>query len=299
MSPTPWPLREERLTVGGLSTRVLQGGADPRATEAVVLVHGNPGSSEDWRDLMGRLAPHGRVIALDMPGFGRADKPADYPYSVEAGATFLGEALQKLGVWRAHLVLHDFGGPWGLAWATMNPLGLASLTLINTGLLVGYRWHLMARIWRTPVLGELQQMLTTRSGFRWALGVGQRQPLPRAFVDRMYDEMDAGTKRAILKLYRATSDVSQRSEMVGRMLAPLNPPTLVVWGAADPYLPVKFAHAQQQFFPKAQVHLLPDSGHFPFADDPEGVAAAVVPFLQTQLQGSAGEPSATDQHSAS
>jgi pimeloyl-ACP methyl ester carboxylesterase len=62
---------------------------------------------------------------------------------------------------------------------------------------------------------------------------------------------------------------------------------------------VKFAHAQQQFFPKAQVHLLPDSGHFPFADDPEGVAAAVVPFLQMQLQGSAGEPSATDQHSAS
>ncbi|MFN3618023.1 MAG: alpha/beta fold hydrolase [Aquabacterium sp.] len=299
MSTTPWPLREERLTVGGLSTRVLQGGADPRATEAVVWVHGNPGSSEDWRALMGQVAPHGRVIALDMPGFGRADKPANYPYSVEAGATFLAEALKQLGVWRTHLVLHDFGGPWGLAWAAMNPLGLASLTLINTGLMVGYRWHLMARIWRTPVLGELQQMLTTRSGFRWALGVGQRKPLPRAFVDRMYDEMDAGTKRAILRLYRATSDVSQRSEMVGRMLAPLNPPTLVVWGAADPYLPVKFAHAQQQFFPKAQVHLLPDSGHFPFADDPQGVAAAVVPFLQMQLQGSSGTGPANDQQSSS
>jgi len=184
---------------------------------------------------------------------------------------------------RAHLVLHDFGGPWGLAWAAMNPLGLASLTLINTGLLVGYKWHLMARIWRTPVLGELQQMLTTRSGFRWALSIGQRRPLPRAFVDRMYDDLDSGTKRAILKLYRATGDVSQRSEMVGRMLAPLNPPTLVVWGAADPYLPVKFAEAQKRFFPRAELALLPDSGHFPFADNPDGVAAAVVPFLQQQL----------------
>ena len=280
---TPWPISEQRLTAWGISTRVLQGGANDRATEAVVFVHGNPGSSEDWRPLMARVAPHGRVIAMDMPGFGRADKPADYPYSVEAGATFLGEALQRLGVWRAHLVLHDFGGPWGLAWAAMNPMGLASLTLINTGLMLNYRWHLMARIWRTPVLGELQQMLTTRRGFRWALNVGQRKPLPREFVDRMYDDLDAGTKRAILKLYRATSDVAQRSDMLGRMLKPLNPSTLVVWGEADPYLPARLADDQRQFFPRAEIHRLPESGHFPFADDPEGVAQAVVPFLIRQL----------------
>lgn len=280
---TPWPISEQRLTACGISTRVLQGGANDRATEAVVFVHGNPGSSEDWRPLMARVAPHGRVIAMDMPGFGRADKPADYPYSVEAGATFLGEALQRLGVWRAHLVLHDFGGPWGLAWAAMNPMGLASLTLINTGLMLNYRWHLMARIWRTPVLGELQQMLTTRRGFRWALNVGQRKPLPREFVDRMYDDLDAGTKRAILKLYRATSDVAQRSDMLGRMLKPLNPSTLVVWGEADPYLPARLADDQRQFFPRAEIHRLPESGHFPFADDPEGVAQAVVPFLIRQL----------------
>lgn len=280
---TPWPISEQRLTACGISTRVLQGGANDRATEAVVFVHGNPGSSEDWRPLMARVAPHGRVIAMDMPGFGRADKPADYPYSVEAGATFLGEALQRLGVWRAHLVLHDFGGPWGLAWAAMNPMGLASLTLVNTGLMLNYRWHLMARIWRTPVLGELQQMLTTRRGFRWALNVGQRKPLPREFVDRMYDDLDAGTKRAILKLYRATSDVAQRSDMLGRMLKPLNPSTLVVWGEADPYLPARLADDQRQFFPRAEIHRLPESGHFPFADDPEGVAQAVVPFLIRQL----------------
>lgn len=284
-SPGSWPLSERHLTACGVRTRVLEGGAHPQASEAVVFVHGNPGASEDWRDLMSRTAPHGRVIALDMPGFGHADKPADYPYSVEGGATFLGEALRQLGIVRAHLVLHDFGGPWGLAWAAMNPLGLASLTLINTGLLVGYRWHLMARIWRTPVLGELQQMLTTRSGFRWALSIGQRRPLPQAFVDRMYDDLDRGTKRAILKLYRATGDVSARSEMVGKMLAPLNPPTLVVWGAADLYLPVKFAEAQKRFFARAELALLPDSGHFPFADDPQGVADAVVPFLQRQLAG--------------
>ncbi|KGM42382.1 hypothetical protein JY96_19125 [Aquabacterium sp. NJ1] len=236
---------------------------------------------------MQAVAPLGRVVALDMPGFGQADKPADYPYSVEGGTAFLTEALKQLGIVRAHLVLHDFGGPWGLMWAAMNPLGLASLTLINTGVLKGYRWHYMARIWRTPLLGELQQLITTRSGFKWAISVGCPKGLPLEFINRMYQDLDWGTKRAILKLYRATGDLNNRSQALGKMLAPLNPPTLVVWGAADPYLPARYAEQQKETFAKAQVVLLPQSGHFPFADDPQGVAQAVVPFLRQQLSGGA------------
>jgi pimeloyl-ACP methyl ester carboxylesterase len=284
-STEDWPLQTSSLTACGVRTRVLQGGPDLKAREAVVFVHGNPGSSEDWRALMGAVAPHGRVIALDMPGFGQADKPAEYPYSVEGGTAFLTEALKQLGVVRAHLVLHDFGGPWGLLWAAMNPLGLASLTLINTGILRGYRWHYMARIWRTPILGELQQLITTRAGFRMGISVGCPKGLPLDFVNRMYDDMDWGTRRAILKLYRATGDLDNRSQALGTMLAPLNPPTLVVWGAADPYLPARFAEQQKEVFRQAQVVLLPQSGHFPFADDPQGVADAVVPFLRRQLTG--------------
>lgn len=277
------PLHESQLTACGIRTRVLQGGVNLRATEAVVFVHGNPGSGADWGDLMRRLAPHGRVVAVDMPGFGQADKPADYPYSVEGGATFLGEALKQLGISRAHLVLHDFGGPWGLMWAAMSPLSVGSLTLINTGVLLGFRWHTMARIWRTPILGELQQWLTHRAGFKWALRQGSPRGLPDAFLDRMYDDFDADTRRAVLKLYRATSEPGPRAEMLAKLLRPHPWPTLVVWGAADPYLPVTLAERQKEVFAKAKVVLLPSSGHFPFADDPEGVAQAVVPFLAQQL----------------
>ena len=279
------PLHASELSACGIRTRVLQGGVNLRATEAVVFVHGNPASGEDWSELMRRLAPHGRVVALDMPGFGKADKPANYPYSVEGGATFLGEALKQLGVSRAHLVVHDFGGPWGLMWAAMSPLSVGSLTLINTGVLLGYRWHTMARIWRTPILGELQQWLANRAGFKWALRKGSPRGLPDAFLDRMYDDLDAGTRRAILKLYRATSEPGQRAELLAQLLRPHGWPTLVVWGAADPYLPVKLAEQQKDVFAQAEVVLLPDSGHFPFADNPEGVAQAVVPFLARQLQG--------------
>lgn len=278
-----WPLQTTSLTACGIRTRVLQGGADLKSTQAVVFVHGNPGSSEDWRDLMEVVSPLGRVIALDMPGFGKADKPSHYPYSVEGGTAFLGEALKQLGVLKAHLVLHDFGGPWGLMWAAMNPLSVGSITLINTGVLKDYRWHLMARIWRTPILGELQQLLTTRSGFRWALNKGMPRPLPDSFLNRMYDDLDRGTKRAILKLYRATSDAGPKNDMLARMLQARAHPALVVWGAADPYLPVRYAEQQKETFPGAEVVILPQSGHFPFADDPQGVASAVVPFMQRQL----------------
>ena len=70
------------------------------------------------------------------------------------------------GVRRVHLVLHDFGGAWGLTWAATHTASLASLTLINIGVMPGYRWHFLARIWRTPVLGEIFMATTTRFGFK-------------------------------------------------------------------------------------------------------------------------------------
>jgi pimeloyl-ACP methyl ester carboxylesterase len=177
-------------------------------------------------------------------------------------------------------VLHDFGGPWGLEWARRNPEKLASAVLINTGALVDYSWHYLARIWRTPGVGELFQAATTRSGLRMALRHGNPRRLPRAFVDRMYDDSDAATKRAILRLYRNTSDPAAVGRRQADALRPLDRPALVVWGAHDPYIPVAMAERQREAFPSAEIEILDDSGHWPFADDPGGVARVVEPFLR-------------------
>ena len=277
----PTPLRERVLPVAGVRSVVREGG--PAGDEAVVFVHGNPGSSQDWEHLGTQVADFARVVAPDMPGFGHADKPGTFEYSVEGYARHLAGLLDVLGVRRAHLVLHDFGGPWGLVWAATNHSRYASTTLINCGVLPGYRWHRFARIWRTPVLGELAQLFSTRAGFHKALGQGQSRPLPSAFVDRMYDDYDAGTKRAVLRLYRAT-EPGRNAVRLQAALRPLDRPTLVVWGARDPYIDVAYAERQRETFPSAVVHVLPDSGHWPFADDPEGVAALVVPFLRAQTR---------------
>lgn len=277
-------LRLTEAIVNRVRTSIREAGrAD--SEEAVVFLHGNPGFSADWEDLMERVAPFCRCIAPDMPGFGQSARPDDFDYTVPGYAAHIGALLAKLHVRKVHLVLHDFGGPFGLAWALSNPQALASLTLINTGVLPDYQWHYLARIWRAPVVGEVFNAMTTRFGFHTLLKHGNPRGLPKNFVDAMYDHFDAGTKRAVLKLYRATNNPGEMAEKFGGAYRSWTCPVLVVWGAHDPYLPVGYAERQREFFPKAQVVTLDQSGHWPYADDPERVAAIVTPFLKQAVAG--------------
>jgi pimeloyl-ACP methyl ester carboxylesterase len=120
---------------------------------------------------------------------------------------------------------------------------------------------------------------TTPAGFRALLRRGNPRGLPRAFVDRMYDDFDRGTRRAVLDLYRSVADVGGAGERLAAALRPLDRPALVLWGRRDPYLPVAHAERQREAFPSAEVRVLDGSGHWPFADDPAAVADALDRFL--------------------
>ena len=273
--------RHAEVRVDGVRSPVLEAGPEA-PEEAVVFVHGNPGSVHDWARLLEATGEHGRAIALDMPGFGEADRPKDFPYTIDGYAAHLGGALEQLGVERAHIVTHDFGGPWGLRWAVDNPDAYASTTLVDTGILYGYRWHALAKIWRTRGIGELFFKLTTRSGMRSALKRGQPRPLPEEAFELFYKaSRDKGTQRAMLRLYR--SSPPSALEPLGAPLKEMNRPTLVVWGAHDPYIKVEYAERQREAFPDAEVVILEQSGHWPMWDAPEEIEAAIVPFLAKQL----------------
>lgn len=267
------------LLAGGTRTRLVQAGPTD-AAEAVVFVHGNPGSADDWVRLVGAAGAAGhRALAFDLPDFGETVAPDGFEHTPFGYAEFLAEALGELGVERVQLVLHDFGGPIGLIWAMAHPDALAGIVLIDTGVLPGYSWHSLARIWRTPVLGELFQTITNRSGYRFALNRNEPRGLPREFVETMYDHYDRRTRRAVLKLYRATPDPGGMSENLIGLLAPRDVPALVVWGEHDAYLPASYAAEQRRAFPSADVHVLTTSGHWPFADAPETVERLLVEFL--------------------
>jgi pimeloyl-ACP methyl ester carboxylesterase len=276
------PAQRSSLLAGGTRTRLLQAGP-AEASEAVVFVHGNPGSADDWEGLIGAAAGTGRrALSVDLPDFGETVAADGFEHSVLGYATFLGEALKELGVERAHLVVHDFGGPIGLVWAAMNVEALASITLIDTGVLPGYRWHRLARIWRTPVLGELFQAIATRGAFRFLLNRNEPRGLPREFVEAMYDHYDRRTRRAVLALYRDTDDPGSAAPELTKLLAPRDIPALVIWGEHDAYLPSSYAMRQREAFPSADVHVLPASGHWPFADAPDTVERLLAEFLTDQ-----------------
>jgi len=272
-------IERTRLNLVGINPRALLAG-DAAASEAVVFVHGNPGSADDWEPFVVAAAGAvGRAVALDLPDFGDTAAAPGFEHTTPGYAAWLGAALEQLGIERVHLVLHDFGGPIGLTWAAGAAGRLASVTLIDTGVLPGYRWHRLARIWRRPVLGEIFQATATRRAFRFLVSRSEPQGLPRAFLDRMYDHYDRRTRRAVLRLYRATDDPSALSAVAIEALRPHDVPALVIWGEHDAYLPASYAVRQREAFPSADVHVLPTSGHWPFVDAAPVVERLLVDFL--------------------
>jgi pimeloyl-ACP methyl ester carboxylesterase len=234
----------------------------------IVYVHGVPTSSDDWAPFLERTGG----LAIDLPGFGRSDKPANFPYGIEGYAGFLDAWLAQAGVERYRLVVHDWGAV-GLALAQMQPERVERLVVINAvPLLSGYRWHPWARAWRTPLVGEMAMGLSfkrvLRRALRGATATGGEPP--DDFVDSIWSHFDHGTQRAILKLYRsAPPDVLASA---GRRLGEVTAPALVVWGDPDPYLPTEFAQRYADALGgDARVEVIPGGHHWPWIGRPATV----------------------------
>jgi pimeloyl-ACP methyl ester carboxylesterase len=279
----PAHVRHTRIRIGGVATRVVQAGPR-RARQAVVFVHGNPGSSRDYDALVAATGRFARAVAFDMPGFGRADDRPGGPYTVDGGARFIEDLTRRLGIRRVHLVLHDFGGPWGLEWGGQHGDRLESVVLIDTGVFIGYYGHPAALVWHTPLAGEAYSATTTRATFTAFLQANNPRPLPDRFVDRMYDDFDRATRCAMLHYYRdiANPDAMGRAQAASLRQRP-DRPALVVWGKQDPYVPASLAQTQRKAFPKAEIHVLDGDGHWPFVDEPARVSGLVIPFLRRVL----------------
>jgi pimeloyl-ACP methyl ester carboxylesterase len=143
--------------------------------------------------------------------------------------------------------------------------------------LPGYRWHRTARIWRTPILGELAMGTMNERTLRWLSREGNATPgpMPEQWRKSVLEHFDQGTQRAILRLYR--SSPPERLAAAGERLGTLGVPSLVVWGERDPYIPARFANAYADVL-GARLLELPDAGHWPWLDRPDAIDA-VLDFL--------------------
>lgn len=274
-------IETRRLTVEGIATSVLIGGAG-QPGEAVVFVHGNPDSGSDWMPLMTRVAQFATVVAPDLPGFGAADERRDGDYTIFSYARFLDGVIRQLGIERVHLVGHDFGGPFAAAWAADHPGKVGSVTFVNTGVLLGYRWHRMARLWRTPVVGELVMRALNRRLATRVLAA-ENPGLAGQWVDTIVGHLlPRKTRRAVLRLYRSTRPADM--DQLAVRLRQHDHDALVVFGDADAYIPVEQAHRQVRVFPRVEVNVLPGLGHWCWLERTDEVAAHVVPFLEQRTR---------------
>lgn len=265
------PVHDKRASIGDVEV-FWREAPSPEGKPPVLYVHGNPTNSDDWLPFLERTGG----IAPDLPGFGRSDKPAHFDYSIEGYSAALEHLLALLGVERYSLVVHDWGAA-ALAMAQRAPERVAKLVIINSlPLLPGYRWHRFARIWRTPLAGEMAMGFTTRWAFKRVAREGVLEPSDE-FIDRVWDHFDHGTQRAILKLYRsAPPSVLERA---GDHLGDLRCPALIVWGEDDPYIGREFASGfAGALGGDTRVELLPGVRHWPWIDDPS-VIDMVADFL--------------------
>ena len=255
---------ERRSQVAGVE--VFWRRAEPDAGAAPALyVHGVPTNSDDWLPFLDLTGG----VALDLPGFGRSGKPADFDYSIAGYDRLLEAFLDAAGVDRFSLVVHDWGSV-GLATAQRLRERIERLVVLPcVPFLPGYEWHRIARVWRRPVAGELFMGFTTRWAFKQVSKEANTTPgpLPGHMIDSIWKHFDHGTQRAILKLYRSSPPAVL--EAAGRELGAITSPALVLWPTEDPYIGPRFGPAYAEALGNAELEMVEGAGHWPWLDRPE------------------------------
>src|SRR5581483_8868086 len=176
------PATTRTVRVGGANINVTEWGAGP----PVLLLHGNPDSGVMWDGIAGRLGARFHCIAPDLPGFGRSEVPADYQPSLDGMARFVEQFLIAASIPRPlDVVAHDFGGPFAFAFAVKHPDAVRRMVAMNTVFFSDYTWHFWARVWRTPVLGEIAMAAMRKPMFAQELRRGSRA-LSQAHIDQTW-----------------------------------------------------------------------------------------------------------------
>lgn len=271
-SPDYAQFPQVQITLDGFPIHVVDAGSGP----PVVLVHGSPVSSYSFRHQIAALMPRFRVIAPDLPGFGRSAGP-EQGVAFRRQSELLRRLLDHLQLDSFRLVGHDWGGPVALA-ATSDRLDrVEQLALINTTFRSTFQPPAYWRLFTARGVGDL---LLVRAN---VFGRGLPLLLNAAKSSDVREEYrrhleHGGTRRTVLALERLTGYADLMGE-VEAALAAHPVPTLIVWGQPDPYFRQRELDWLRERLPQAEVVTIPGGGHFPQEDAPQAVTEALLRFF--------------------
>lgn len=284
-----YPFSGQVLDLDGLRYHYLDEGQG----EPVVAVHGNPTWSFYYRELVRALRTDHRVVVPDHIGCGLSDKPGDdrYPYTLERRIADFGRLMDELRLEGLDLVVHDWGGMIGLAWAVRHPERVRRLVILNTAAFhlpqsKPFPWQLWA-VRDTP-LGPL----LVRGFNAFARGAARvactRKPMPRTVRDAYCAPYDSwadriATLRFVQDIPLAPGDggYSIVSDTEARLDVFRDRPVLICWGERDFVFDRHFLDEWRRIYPQAEVHAYPDCGHYILEDAGEEIIPLVRGFLES------------------
>jgi pimeloyl-ACP methyl ester carboxylesterase len=278
-----WALMKPRaITVDGDRVAYRTAGEGP----VLLLVHGMAGSSVTWKHVMPALAERYTVLAPDLLGQGESDKPHG-DYSLGAHANTLRDLLDALGHERATVVGQSLGGGVVMQFAYQFPERCERLVLVDSGGLgrevtfylrmltvPGFEW--VFRLFCTPRLRGVGNLVAT-----WLGRAGVRSTPASQEIWRSYASLaDAESRRAFFRSLRDVIDVGgQAVSALSRLSRIAELPTLIVWGAQDPFIPVSHAAAAHEAIPGSRLEIFEGVGHYPHCEAPERFVAVLVDFM--------------------
>lgn len=288
-----YPFKSNFLDLKGLAYHYLDEGQGA----PVVMLHGNPSWSFYYRNLARELSKKHRVIVPDHIGCGLSMKPADslYSYCLKQRVDDLEQLIAHLDLpEKITLIVHDWGGMIGMAWAIRHPRRLARLVVMNTA-----AFHLPAskklpaalKICRDTQFGAFLVQ-----GFnlfaRAAARIGcKRRPMSvelRELYCSPYDNWQhrIATLRFVQDIPLQPEDPSYQlvSEVQNGLSQFAQVPVCVLWGEKDFVFDHHFLSLWETYFPQAKVHRFPDCGHYILEDAAQEVIPIIDDFLQqTQI----------------
>lgn len=278
------------VTVDGV--RIFYRAVGPSAGLPILLLHGFPSASHQYRRLMDALGGQFRLIAPDYPGFGHSDAPASsnaggsFVYSFDRLATFIEGFCKALNLERFVLYAFDFGGPVGFRIASAHPEWIAGLIVQNAN---AYEEGLstIARDFialRRDQPGAEQQVLgiMTEPFTREQYVGGTERPervAPEGWtLDQHFLDLPGRKQIQVDLAFDYHSNVEHYPQWQA-WLRETQPPTLIVWGENDPFFTSAGARAFLRDVPDAQLHLL-HTGHFALEEKLPQIAQHIAAFMR-------------------
>jgi pimeloyl-ACP methyl ester carboxylesterase len=250
--------------------RVFYREAGPPDAPLVLLPHGYPCSSYEFRNYMPSLADRWRLVAPDFPGCGYSDTPDGFRYDFDGYADFLGRFVDRLGAKRFALYLHDFGSQIGLRLAIARPQAIAALIIQNGDIYedaMGPKYAPLLDYFRNPTPHGRAKLAeaVSEEGFRDEFLNDVRPELAERIAPDLWtlhwSLMTPKRREIAVDVIAGLKENLAWFPRYQAYLREHQPPTLILWGPQDGYMPEASARAYLRDLPDAELHLL-DGGHW-------------------------------------